>query len=154
MTQLNLFKYFKASLPSPWVILPWAHCHTKCHQQWLVQWIRKSRKWWQTAIATLTTNGSYAFFVGISSHTRNHYNYIRGILSCTNETKFPGISIVHSLSLYDDVVLHQRPLMFHYAITKIFLTNLLFNRIYWFLRKFDATEIWCPMVAFFIWRHL
>ena len=121
-----------------------ARCYAKCHQQWLVQRIRKSSKWWQAVITALAANGSYAFpfscwQASISSHTGNHHPYIQDIFSRMNETKSPGISIVCSLPLCDEVAVHWCLLMFHgTAITKIFVN--------WLLQKFNTMKIWCHSV--------
>ena len=120
MTKLNLFKYFKASLSSPQVILPCpdgplshevpstvisaannevkeviATCNSCINCKWIVC---ISFRCWQASI---------------SSCIGNHHPYIRGISSHTNETKSPGVSIAHSLPLCDKVFLRQHPLRFH-----------------------------------------
>ena len=63
--------------------------------------------------------------------------------------KSPGVSIVCSLPLCDEVALCQRSFTFHENCSVSYYENfyeILFNRIYWLVRKFNAMKIWCHTV--------
>ena len=109
----EFIQVFRASSLSPQVVLPCPDCllSREMPSKVISAMNKEVKEVMASLIAALTANGSYAFpflcwQASISSCSGNHHSYICGISSHTNETKSPGLSIMHSLPLYNKVALH------------------------------------------------
>ena len=123
----------------------------------------------QAEIAALTANGSFVFPFCVGKRVfhlvleTTILSYICGIPSCTNETKFPIISIMRSLPLCDKVALCRRPLTFHENCNVSYYKNISY-KIFCLtefidcyknltLRKYGAIQYVCMYICTYTHAH-
>ena len=152
MTQLNFFKYFKASSFSPQVDGPLSHFEVPSIA--IVRQISNLKKWWRAAIAALIESELYAlpfswwqseYFI---TYWRSPSLYTWYPLTHEWNCNSPGLSITHSL-LQCYSVRGSHPSTFAHVSRKL-QCKLLRKFFLWknllTLRKFNTTKIWCHMV--------
>ena len=128
-------------------------CHTKFHQQQLVQQISKLKKWRRAVIAALIENQSCAFPFScwqVSTYFISYWRLITLIYSHTNEIVIlqAFATRVHCpLPQCYEVTISWRPLTFHKNYGVSYVLQKFSYEILEFIDIFNTTKIWRHMVG-------